>query len=142
MRVVHSYRVFWLHGCKAIDRKDAIMDTDKIYAERIASEYAPKDALKVVALRKLDARAKLPATVFGYAFGIASALLLGVGMCLTMGVLGDAESPMLFSLGVAVGILGIAGAAANYPLYRRMLAQGKQRYASDIVLLAQEISAS
>lgn len=36
------------------------MDTDKIYAERIASEYAPKDVSKVVALRKLDARAKRP----------------------------------------------------------------------------------
>lgn len=118
------------------------MDTDKIYAERIASEYAPKDASKVVALRKLDARAKLPATVFGYTFGIASALLLGVGMCLTMGVLGDSGSPALFALGVAVGVVGIAGAVANYPLYRRMLAQGKKRYASDIMLLAQEISAS
>lgn len=64
------------------------MDTDKIYAERIASEYAPKDASKVVALRKLDARAKRPATVFGYAFGIVSSLLLGVGMCLSMGVMG------------------------------------------------------
>ena len=80
------------------------MDTDKIYAERIASEYAPKDASKVVALRKLDARAKRPATVFGYAFGIVSSLLLGVGMCLSMGVLGDADSPALFALGVAVGV--------------------------------------
>lgn len=118
------------------------MDTDKIYAERIASEYAPKDASKVVALRKLDARAKLPATVFGYTFGIASALLLGVGMCLTMGVLGDSGSPVLFALGVVVGVVGIAGAVVNYPLYCRMLMQGKKRYASDIVLLAQEISAS
>lgn len=118
------------------------MDTDKIYAERIASEYAPKDASKVVALRKLDARAKRPATVFGYAFGIVSSLLLGVGMCLSMGVMGDADSPALFALGVAVGVVGIAGAVANYPLYRRVLEWGKQRYASDIVLLALEISAS
>ena len=36
------------------------MNTDKIYAEQLANEYAPKDASKVVALRKLDARAKLP----------------------------------------------------------------------------------
>lgn len=37
------------------------MNTDKIYAEQLANEYAPKDTSKVVALRKLDARAKLPA---------------------------------------------------------------------------------
>lgn len=37
------------------------MNTDKIYAEQIANEYASKDASKVVALRKLDVKAKLPA---------------------------------------------------------------------------------
>lgn len=56
------------------------MNTDKIYAEQIANEYAPKDTSKVVALRKLDARAKLPSTIFTYSFGIISALILGVGI--------------------------------------------------------------
>ena len=28
------------------------MNTDKIYAEQLANEYAPKDTSKVVALRK------------------------------------------------------------------------------------------
>lgn len=37
------------------------MNTDKIYAEHLANEYAPKDDSKVIALRKLDAKAKLPA---------------------------------------------------------------------------------
>ena len=32
------------------------MNTDKIYAEQLANEYAPKDTSKVVALRKLDAK--------------------------------------------------------------------------------------
>lgn len=40
------------------------MNTDKIYAEQLANKYAPKDTTKVVALRKLDTKAKLPATVF------------------------------------------------------------------------------
>lgn len=39
------------------------MNTDKIYAEQLANEYALKDTSKVIALRKLDAKAKLPATV-------------------------------------------------------------------------------
>ncbi|MGI6030059.1 MAG: hypothetical protein ACOX7F_00985 [Eubacteriales bacterium] len=42
------------------------MNTDKIYAEQLANEYAPKNDSKVIALRKLDARAKLPATIFTY----------------------------------------------------------------------------
>ena len=51
------------------------MNTDKIYAESIAKEYAPKDKSKIVALRKLDAKAKLPAIVFTYSFGINAALV-------------------------------------------------------------------
>lgn len=58
------------------------MNMDKIYAEQLANEYAPKDASKIVALRKLDKRAKLPATIFTYTFGIISALITGIGMCL------------------------------------------------------------
>lgn len=54
------------------------MNTDKIFAEQLANEYAPKDTSKVVALRKLDARAKLPANIFGYTFGIIG--LLGMGI--------------------------------------------------------------
>ena len=65
------------------------MNTDKIYAEQLANEYAPKDTSKVVALRKLDAKAKLPATVFTYTLGILSALVFGTGMCLAMKVIGS-----------------------------------------------------
>ena len=53
------------------------MNTDKIYAERIASEYAPKETSKIIALKKLDKKAKMPATIFTYTFGIISSLILG-----------------------------------------------------------------
>ena len=52
------------------------MNTDKIYAEQLANEYTPKDTSKVVALKKLDAKAKLPATIFTYTLGIISTLIL------------------------------------------------------------------
>ena len=115
------------------------MDTDKIYAEHLANEYAPKETSKVAALRRLDARAKLPATVFTYAFGIAAALLLGVGMCLTMGKIGGGTDTA-FALGVAVGVVGLIAMGVNYPLYKKLLAKGKRKYASDIMELAREIS--
>ena len=60
------------------------MNTDKLYAEQLANEYAPKDTSKVVALRKLDARAKMPANVFAYTFGVVMALVFGTGLCLAM----------------------------------------------------------
>lgn len=81
------------------------MNTDKIYAEQLANEYAPKDTSKVVALRKLDAKAKLPATVFTYTFGVIAALVTGVGMCLSMRGIGSGTTAM-FVLGVVIGIIG------------------------------------
>ena len=115
------------------------MNTDKIYAEQIANEYAPKDTSKVVALRKLDARAKLPATVFTYTLGIATSLIAGVGMCLSMKVIGSGTTAM-FVLGILIGIIGLFGMGINYPLYKKLLANGKQKYAFEIMQLAREIS--
>ena len=115
------------------------MNTDKIYAEQLANEYAPKDTSKVVALRKLDARAKLPATIFTYTFGIVSALVTGVGMCLSMNVIGNGTTVM-FVLGIIIGIIGLTGMGVNYPIYRKLLENGKQKYAFEIIELAKEIS--
>ena len=115
------------------------MNTDKIYAEQLANEYAPKDTSKVVALRKLDAKAKLPANVFTYTFGIITALVAGVGMCLSMKVIGNGSTAMLV-LGVIVGIIGLLGMGVNYPIYKKLLAQGNQKYVFEIMELAKEIS--
>ena len=114
------------------------MNTDKIYAESIAKDYAPKDNSKVIALKKLDAKAKLPATVFTYTFGIAAALVVGVGMCLSMQVIGSSQFHMI--LGIVIGIIGFAACGVNYPLYKKMLEKGKAKYAYEIVQLAREIS--
>lgn len=115
------------------------MNTDKIYAEQLANEYAPKNDSKVIALRKLDTRAKLPATIFTYTFGIISSLITGIGMCLSMGVIGNSTT-MIFALGVVIGIIGLSGMGVNYPVYKKMLAKGKQKYAFEIMELAKEIS--
>ncbi len=115
------------------------MNTDKIYAEQIANEYAPKDTSKVVALRKLDAKAKLPASIFTYSVGVVSALVFGTGMCLAMGQIGGGTTGS-FVLGIIVGLLGMAGMGVNYPVYRRILEKGKQKYAFEIMELAKEIS--
>lgn len=118
---------------------DKDMNTDKIYAEQLANEYAPKEDSKVIALRKLDARAKLPANIFTYTFGIFSSLVAGVGMCLSMDVIGNG-STVMFIAGVVIGILGLAGMGMNYPIYKRLLVKGKQKYAFEIMELAKEIS--
>ena len=115
------------------------MNTDKIYAEQLANEYAPKDTSKVVALRKLDAKAKRPANIFTYTFGVIAALMFGTGMCLAMGQIGSGTTGSLV-LGILVGIVGMAAMGVNYPIYKKLLANGKQKYAFEIMELAKEIS--
>ena len=114
------------------------MNTDKIIAESIAKDYAPKESSKIVALKKLDNKAKLPATIFTYSFGIISALVFGTGMCLAMQVIGSGLAGMV--LGIVVGIVGLAGCGVNYPIYKKMLEKGKAKYAYEIVELARQIS--
>lgn len=114
------------------------MNTDKIIAESIAKDYAPKESSKLVALKKLDNKAKLPATIFTYTCGIVSALVFGTGMCLAMQVIGSGIGGMI--LGIVVGIVGLLGCGVNYPLYKKMLEKGKKKYAYEIVQLAREIA--
>lgn len=111
------------------------MNTDKILAESIAKDYAPKQDSKIVALKKLDRRAKLPATVFTYTWGILFSLVFGTGLALAMQVIG---SNML--LGIVVGIVGLIGCGVNYPIYKKMLEKSKAKYAYEIVQLAREIA--
>ena len=114
------------------------MNTNKIYAESIAKEYAPKDNSKIVALRKLDAKAKMPATVFTYTFGIIASLVAGLGMCLSMQVIGG--TTLLTVLGIVIGIIGFIGMGVNYPIYKKMLEKGKKKYAFEIVELAKQLT--
>lgn len=116
------------------------MNTDKIYAEAIiANEYSVKDTSKAVKLKKLDAKAKLPATIFTYTFGVVSVLALGIGMCLAMRVIGNGYIKDII-LGILIGAVGIFGISINYPIYKKMFNAGKKKYAADILSLAKEIA--
>lgn len=114
------------------------MNTDKIYAEAIANEYSNKEASKVVALKKLDRKAKLPANIFAYSFGVISSLIFGLGMCLAMKVIGDGVG--MFVLGIILGVIGMILMGVNYPIYKKILEKSKKKYAYDIITLAKEIS--
>ncbi len=56
-----------------------------------------------------------------------------------MNVIGGGTT-VAFVLGVIVGIIGLLGMGVNYPTYKKLLAQGKQKYAFEIMELVKEIS--
>lgn len=113
-------------------------DLNKMYAEKIAAEYAVKKETKVVALKKLDNKVKKPANIFAYSFGIIGALVLGVGMCLAMGKIG-ANNTASMVWGIIIGVIGIAMVSVNYYIYSRILASRREKYAYEITELAKEI---
>lgn len=114
------------------------MNADKIYAESLVNEYTPKNTSKAASLKKLDAKAKRPANVTAYSLGIVGSLVLGTGMCLSMGVLASGTAAMVG--GIVIGLLGIAMVSVNYPLYKRNLAKDKEKYAFEILELARDIA--
>ena len=115
------------------------MKTDKIIAEQIASEYAPKEDRKIVALMKLNKKAKQGAEIFAYTFRIVCSLILGTGMSFAMGVIGDNTLPTMI-IGIIVGLVGIFGVSINYFIYKKLINKGKNKYGSDIIRLAKEIA--
>lgn len=104
--------------------------------ERLRAEYSKKTDNSVDKALKLERKMKLPANMFAYTFGIVGVLLLGIGMCLAMRVIGGGDA--LFVVGIIVGLFGITIVSSNYPLYRLILKARKEKYASAILLALNE----
>lgn len=77
--------------------------------------------------------------LFAYTFGIVMALLLGTGMCLSMGIIGG-QGTLFMTMGIIIGIIGIAGISVNFPIYRKILDHSKNKYSADIIALADQIA--
>ncbi len=105
--------------------------------KKIRGKYTPptKAETSMEQLRRLDASATKGAAVTSIAVGIVSALLLGVGMCCTM----LAGWEVFFVPGIVVGVIGIAGTAAAYPLYLRMVKRKREKLAPEIMRLSDEL---
>ena len=106
--------------------------------KHIKEGYEPKTKTKYDELIALNKRVELPAYIFAYTFGIIASLILGLGMCLAMQVIGGTIPFMI--LGIVIGIIGFTCCGINYPIYKKMLENGKKKYAYEIVELAREIS--
>ena len=92
--------------------------------QKIRSRYTEteKKATRLDALRALDAKVKRPANVFAYIFGSVAAIIMGAGMSLVMTDIGTTlaiSDPMIF--GVVIGVVGLAMAIANYPIFKGIL---------------------
>ena len=108
--------------------------------QRIRTQYTEKESTALDALKALDAKVRRPANVFAYAFGSLSAIVMGAGMSLVMTDIGAAvgiAAPMV--PGIVLGVVGMALAILNYPIYKRILGARRKKYAGRIIALSDEI---
>ena len=99
--------------------------------------YEPKEKTKYDELIALNRKVELPAYIFAYAFGVIGALILGLGMCRAMQVIGTGGPLMV--LGIVGGIIGIALVSVNYPIFLAIMKSRKKKYAEKVIALSQEL---
>lgn len=108
--------------------------------QKIRTQYMEKEQTELDELKALDKKVKTPVNVFSYVFGSISAIIMGSGMSFIMTDLGeslgmgDAMLP-----GVIIGVIGLVLAVMNYPLYKKLLASRKEKYAARIIALSDKL---
>ena len=110
-------------------------------ALNIRKEYLPRQKTELETLKALHAKVKKPANVFAYTYGSVSAVIMGAGMSLIMTniaeVIGLGADPMI--PGIVIGVVGMAMALINYPIYKAILNARKKKHAQEILALSEKI---
>ena len=107
--------------------------------EQIRKAYLPKEEDKMDQLRRLHAIPTQKAQAASLAVGILGALILGTGMSLCLTDLGAVLGSFAMVLGITVGIVGMVLVALAYPLYNRTVKKERQKIASEILKLTDEL---
>lgn len=108
--------------------------TERVVADRIREQYVEHKETRLEELQKLDGKVKRPASIFGYVFGTAGALVLGTGMCLAMKIIGN-----LVPLGIVIGCIGIVMVSVNYSIYKALEKSRKAKYSTEVLRLTDEL---
>ena len=108
--------------------------------QKIRTQYTEKEHSQLDALKELDTKVKRPAYVFAYVFGSISAIIMGSGMSLVMTDIGT-QFGMTETMvpGIAIGVIGMVMAIVNYPMYKKILASRRKKYADKIIALSDEL---
>ena len=105
--------------------------------QNIRKKYLAREEDKMEQLRRLDRSATKKGAIISTVLGVVSCLILGVGMCCTM-----VWMDRWFVPGIVIGVIGIIGVAAAYPLYARITKKEREKLAPQILKLTEELSKS
>ena len=104
--------------------------------KRIREKYASSAPVedKMEQLRKLDASVTTPGTIVSLIVGIISTLIFGVGMCCVL-----IWADRFFIPGIVIGMAGIIGIIATYPIYTHITKKQREKLAPEILRLSDEL---
>ena len=106
--------------------------------QEIRKTYLPQGESKLDELKRLDRVVQNSGMVESLCIGIGSLLIFGLGMCLAMQVVGNGA--WIIALGILLGMIGMAGMAVSYSIYRAIYRKTKEKHAPRILELAEELS--
>lgn len=99
----------------------------------ILKKYTPQECDKMEQLRQLDRSTTRKGSIIAVLMGILSSLVLGFGMCCSMLWTG------WLTIGIVIGVIGLAGLASVYPIYNRVTKKERERVAAQVIALANEL---
>lgn len=108
--------------------------------QKIRTQYTERENTQLDSLKKLDTKVKKPANVFAYVFGCIGAIVMGSGMSLVMTDIGEiigVSEPMI--PGIIAGVIGMIMTIVNYPVFKKILASRRKKYAKEIIALSDKI---
>lgn len=108
--------------------------------QKIRAQYVESQPTELDELKALDAKVKNPAKIFALVYGSLSAMIMGTGMSLVLtdigAILGLADALIP---GIVIGAVGMVLALTTYPIYKKMLAFRKKKYAAQILELSDKL---
>ncbi|MDE5654916.1 MAG: hypothetical protein K2I46_04840 [Clostridia bacterium] len=103
---------------------------------KIQSQYLPKERdvkeESVAQLKKLDTKVKTPAKVIASVIGVIGFCCFGVGMSMAL-------EWQITLWGAILGIIGLILMAVAYPIFNKILARRKKKYAEQILALSHSL---
>jgi hypothetical protein len=109
---------------------------------KIRKKYEFREEDPISRIRKLDNSVTQKATAISLVFGIIGVLIMGSGMSFIMTDLGSIigmNGNIPWVLGMLTGVIGLILVALAYPMYNNVLKKEREKVASEILELTEEL---
>lgn len=103
--------------------------------QEIRKKYLPKEESKLEELKRLDRRVQKSGLIPSLTVGIIGFLLFGLGVCMTVQIIGES-----ILLGMLLAIVGIGAMLFAYPVYRSLHSNTKEKLVPRILELSTELT--